>query len=315
MRAKLAMIHAGQRLTCGAGPMSAASRAAGAMARTTSETQIVMMRLSFIVIHHNTPVSECKSAVARKTLIFLNQSPHTREAADICYDAKMFQQAWFWIILGYLCGAIPFGLFIGFYKGVDIRTIGSKNIGSTNVGRMLGKKWGLACFLLDLFKGMLPVIVSGLAMGTIGNETNTPAQAWGWLGVAAATMVGHIFPIWLKFKGGKGVATGLGAVLGFWPTLTLPALAAFVVWFLLVLAFGYVSLASMIGAVAVPIFLAAQTFSKHQSWLIVLPFMLTSLLMAVLVLVRHRTNAVRLINGTEAKVWRKKTQTTDKPNT
>ncbi len=208
-----------------------------------------------------------------------------------------------WLLIGYVAGSIPFSLLIGLAKGVDIRKQGSGNVGATNVGRVLGKPYGIACFLMDVLKGALPVAVAGHFI-----DHSTVTGQWQWLAVAAASVLGHVFPVWLKFKGGKGVATGFGVLLGFWPTLTLPALGAIVVWIICVLIWRYISLASIVGALVLPVFLILiSKFYQHQNVVDVLPFLIVSCLLGLLVILRHRTNISRLLAGTESKVLQKKT--------
>lgn len=210
-----------------------------------------------------------------------------------------------WSLVGYLCGSVPFGLLIGRWRGVDIRQAGSGNIGATNVGRVLGKKWGIACFLMDVFKGLLPVLTAGLAMGYAGRVDFPAGDAWRWLAVAAAAMLGHVFPIWLGFKGGKGVATGLGVLLGLWPIVTVPGLVAFATWFLILVLFRYVSLASIIGGLVLPLYIWLHGVLNHQSVSQRWPFMVVSGFMALLVLARHRTNISRLLRGEESQIGSK----------
>lgn len=213
---------------------------------------------------------------------------------------------WLWLPVGYFCGSIPFGLFIGKAHGIDVRTAGSGNIGATNVGRVLGKKWGGLCFVLDVLKGLLPVLIAGAATGLLGKTSIPSNQAWAWLGVAAATMAGHVFPVWLSFKGGKGVATGLGALLGFWPILTPPAFLAAVTWLILASTFRYVSLASILAALFVPLFLMVWAELADIPRAALQPFVVVSALMAVLVLLRHRSNIARLIDGSESRLGSRK---------
>src|SRR5437868_1798562 len=139
----------------------------------------------------------------------------------------------------YLVGSLPFGYLIGRARGVNLFETGSGNIGATNVGRVLGCWYGLAAFILDLIKGAIPVAV---ASGLFESANVEIAKVT----AAAAAFLGHLFPVFLGFRGGKGVATGAGAVLVLVP---IPAVAAIGAWLLVVLATRYVSLASMIAAI------------------------------------------------------------------
>lgn len=205
----------------------------------------------------------------------------------------------------YLVGAIPFGLLIGFLRGVDIRTVGSKNIGATNVGRALGRKFGLAAFVLDVLKGLLPVLLAGYLLigpNSRGGLTG-PTGYLCWLVIGACCVAGHNFPIYISFRGGKGVATSLGVALGIYPDLTYPALLAFAVWMVAVLISRYVSLASVMAGVSFPIaYCAISLYSRpgtlRDSW----PLLGFAVLLAVMLLVRHRGNLGRLLAGTEAKI-------------
>jgi len=123
----------------------------------------------------------------------------------------------------YLLGSVPFGLVIGKLKGVDIREHGSGNIGATNAMRVLGKKLGIVCFLLDVLKGSLPVAIAGATLGYASGDALSSADAFVWVGIGIASVLGHMFSIFLGFKGGKGVATGFGVLLAIWPWVTLPA--------------------------------------------------------------------------------------------
>src|SRR5262245_15787887 len=130
------------------------------------------------------------------------------------------------ILSSALSGSIPFGLLIARARGIDIRKHGSGNIGATNVWRVLGPGPGLLCLALDIAKGLIPTLAAGFALHLIPARALEPRDAWAWLGVVAAAILGHIFTPFASFKGGKGVATGLGALLGVWPFLTLPALGS-----------------------------------------------------------------------------------------
>ena len=192
----------------------------------------------------------------------------------------------------YLFGSLPFGFLTArFVAGIDIRAAGSGNIGATNVARVLGAKWGILVLLLDALKGMLPVALIPPLL--VGSE----AAYLGHLEVVcgAATIVGHIYPCWLGFRGGKGVATALGVVLVLAPLASLGAVVAFAIVFVLT---RIVSLSSVVAAVsfaAVEIgFLLPNPFSS-QTW----SRAIFSLLVPMLIVVRHRSNMLRLIRGEE----------------
>lgn len=212
----------------------------------------------------------------------------------------------FWITLlaAHLCGSIPFAFLLGKCKGVDIRKVGSGNIGATNLGRACGKKWGIAAFLLDALKGALPVLVAGFLRAEFAPQG---AQAWLpdllWVAVGIGAVLGHVFPVWLGFKGGKGVATSLGVLLGFWPVLTLPGLAAGLIWVALCYGTGFVSLASVLAAAAVPplAYVAAIYFNTPEHPYDRRVFGGFALALALLVIVKHRANIERLKAGTEPK--------------
>jgi glycerol-3-phosphate acyltransferase PlsY len=220
---------------------------------------------------------------------------------------------WLLLILGaYVLGSIPFGVLIARSRGVDITKHGSGNIGATNVGRVLGKRLGLLCFVLDLGKGAVPVLVAGRISGTLGKwSVDIPAEtSWLWLAVAVAALTGHMASVFLKFRGGKGVATTFGALLALWPTLGIPALLAFAVWVVAVRLTKIVSLASMIAAVVVPwatlgLLIAAplpDDLSTGSLTARMIPPMIVSIGIAALVLWRHRSNFRRLLSGTENRI-------------
>ena len=203
------------------------------------------------------------------------------------------------ILFAYLLGSVPFGFLIAKDQGIDLRKVGSGNIGATNTGRVLGKKWGILCMLLDILKGLVPMLV-------IREQNAGPLQLTLWLLVGCAAVLGHVFPVYLKFKGGKGVATSLGIVLGLWPYYTLCGVAAFLVWLVLVLLWRYVSLASIVAAIAFPVFLIAailifKDWELSQLW----PLVVVAVLMSLLVVIRHTDNIKRLADGSEAKIFDK----------
>ena len=198
-------------------------------------------------------------------------------------------------VLAYLLGAVPFGLLLCLVvKGVDIREHGSKNIGATNAGRVCGPPFFIAAFALDFLKGLAPVLVGGWMLREFGPDL--PA-AWMTILYGALAIVGHTFPVWLRFKGGKAVATSFGVFVGLAPVA---AAIAFGLWLVLFVAFRYVSLASMAGVVAAPIVYAARHRGALDSehW----PILAFAAIVAVLVVVRHRANIKRLLSGTENRV-------------
>lgn len=152
------------------------------------------------------------------------------------------------IAIAFLAGSIPFSLLIGLSRGVDIRTVGSKNVGATNLGRALGPRYFALGFTLDLLKGLLPTLGAGLSHQIVGTFSVPPAQAWPWLAVMSAAVLGHMFSPWVGFKGGKGVATGLGALLGVFPALAVPAVGSLVVFIAVFALWRYVSAASVTAA-------------------------------------------------------------------
>lgn len=213
-----------------------------------------------------------------------------------------------WIIaipVAFLMGSIPTGLLIARARGVDIRAHGSGNIGATNVWRVLGKGPGLLCFAIDLTKGLLPALVAGLAAGLVGRTSVSEPQAWLWLATAASAIMGNMFCPWLKCRGGKGVATGFGALLGVFPLLTGPALGAFGVWVIVAKASRYVSLASCAAAASLPFWLgvtiqlAGGGPDRHGE---AMPFYVVTGVLAAVVLFKHRANLARLAKGTENRI-------------
>ena len=222
---------------------------------------------------------------------------------------------WLWLTGSYLLGSLPFGLLIGKAQGVDLRAHGSGNIGATNAGRILGKKWGLICFALDVMKGFIPAFLAATLADHGAYWTAHEATHWQssllWLGIGFASVIGHCFPCWLKFRGGKGVATSLGALLGFWPVMSLPALGAFAIWLLAVNLSGYVGLASVVAAICLPpLALASSLYFRHP-WQV---FLGLSLPLALLVVWKHRSNLRNISQGTEIMAdWTLRAQRKQKP--
>jgi glycerol-3-phosphate acyltransferase PlsY len=213
------------------------------------------------------------------------------------------------IAFAYLFGSVPFGLLIARSRGKDLRAIGSGNIGATNVARALGRKWGYICFGLDVLKGLAPAVgvrLLAAAVSPVTGATIGPVFLALWLAVGIAAIMGHIFPVYLKFKGGKGVSTSFGVALGIWPYFTLCAAVALVVWVVVVLLWRYVSLASICASVAFPVVLALgialnPAWQAARLW----PLLVAALVIPILVIIRHRENIRRLAAGTESKIRRK----------
>lgn len=213
----------------------------------------------------------------------------------------------------YLAGSIPFGLLLGFTRGVDLRRHGSKNIGATNAGRVLGRGWGYLCFGLDVMKGAAPVALAGWITGAMSVPPIEARTAWLWIAVACAAVFGHMHSIFIGFKGGKGVATGFGVLLGLVGSLTWPALIALAVWLVVVRITRYVSVASCISAVTIPLstlaFAMARSaergLSPGESVREVWPFLTMTIGLALLVIWKHRANITRLRAGAEPKIGRR----------
>ena len=207
----------------------------------------------------------------------------------------------FLIIAAYLLGSVPFGLVLATARGVDLRSIGSGNIGATNVARALGSRWGYLCFALDCLKGLVPMLV---AMQFV--EEVTVGVLWLWFGVGYAAVLGHVFPLYLKFKGGKGVSTSLGAVVGLYPYMTVPGLMAFAIWGACLLIWRRVSLASIVAVVVFPIILiAAIVVLPDWRFSVLWPLLIIAVGLTVLVLIRHVSNIKRLLAGSERKIFQK----------
>ena len=203
-----------------------------------------------------------------------------------------------WLLIAvasYLLGSIPFGFIAGRICGIDIRTQGSGNIGATNVLRVLGKKWGYAVFCLDFVKGLLPVLLALFWGRSIGVN---PASAPGAL-AALCTLLGHSFPVWLGFKGGKGIASSAGVIVGLF------GIGAFLFclgsWLLFFSVTRYVSVASIAAAIAVPVSVSVLYFMHRSDWLT----LFVACLMCVLAIWRHRSNITRLRAGTEPRFDKK----------
>jgi len=219
------------------------------------------------------------------------------------------------IIGSYLLGSIPFGLLIAKAHGKDLRSIGSGNIGATNVSRALGRKWAYLCFGLDVLKGLLPMLATlSLAIpSSTQSQTEKVILLWLWLAVGCAAILGHIFPIYLKLKGGKGVATSFGVALGLWPYYTICALFAIATWSVVVLIWRYVSLASIAASITFPLVLIlAIILTPGWDFGSLWPLLIAATAIPLMVIIRHRENIKRLIAGTESKISKDKARTNQK---
>lgn len=214
------------------------------------------------------------------------------------------------MIIAYLLGSVPSAVWIGKrYYGVDIRQHGSCNAGTTNMLRVLGKRAALPVFAIDFMKGFVAVSLISLLKY---DDHLTAAWVINLKIVAVAVVVlGHIFPIFAGFKGGKGVATLLGAITGIQPTI---ALLCFVVWFVVFMVWHYVSLASIVAGGCFPIFVSIFSGSMYSrfGWENTsVSFIVFSIVVAILLVWTHRKNIERLLRGTESKVriWEPISQT------
>ena len=202
------------------------------------------------------------------------------------------------IIIAYLLGSIPSAVWIGKkYYGIDIREHGSKNAGTTNMLRVLGKRAALPVFGLDVLKGFVAVTIIDLMKydSVFADGAN---ETWFYILrfiAVFAAVLGHIFPIFAGFRGGKGVATLVGAITGIYPPVVL---LCFAVWVVILMMTHYVSLASIVAGCCFPIFTIVSP-KVNQS----VPFIVFSFVTAVLLLYTHRKNIVRLKNGTESKIY------------
>ena len=197
------------------------------------------------------------------------------------------------VLLAYLLGTIPFGfLLVRLSVGGDVRETGSGGTGATNVTRRAGRELGVLTLLLDLLKGTAAVLIARALLGA------GEAAQWWVCAAAAAAVLGHVFPVWLKFRGGKGVATGLGVFLVLAPLATLCAIFLFVV---VVWLWRYVSLGSMVAASILP--LAVWTLSTlGVSDRAPRPLLVLSILGAALIVLMHRANVGRLLRGEESRL-------------
>lgn len=228
---------------------------------------------------------------------------------------------WLCPILAFLLGSIPFGLLIAKSKGIDIRQQGSGNIGATNVLRVMGKKYGIPCLLLDALKGFIPVLIAVNLIQIAGRNVQIPLglpDAWvlklaagdalkaqtAQILTALFAVLGHNYSPWVGFKGGKGIATSAGVLLGLMPFAVLLLLAA---WILLFLTTRYVSVASVGAAIALPLLTLWGSWhhGRIQDGTWNKPLFVFSVIIAVLAIWKHRSNIQRLRDGTEHRFTRK----------
>ena len=199
-----------------------------------------------------------------------------------------------YVTLGcYLCGSLPTAYIAGrLLKGVDIRTIGSGNVGASNAMRLLGKGWGVTVLLIDALKGLIPLLI----ILHLWLKGNAQLERYALMG-ALACMLGHIFPMWLKFKGGKGVATGLGVMTALLPLAVAVALPVFI---LVVYVSRYISLGSITAALVMP----AAFFIDHD--LTTSPELFSFVFIAcIFVIYKHKSNIKRIIAGQENRLGAK----------
>jgi glycerol-3-phosphate acyltransferase PlsY len=203
------------------------------------------------------------------------------------------------IAAAYVLGSVPFGLLVGLAKGVDPRKAGSGNIGATNLGRLLGGRYFAIVFTLDFLKGLIPTLAASWVVHRQGGQKGTEIYLL-WLAVAFAAILGHMFSLFLGFKGGKGVATSTGVMLGVFPDYTVAALIVVLVWAVFFWARRMVSLASIAAAVAFPLVYVGVSIALGRDvlgprW----PLLAFAVLVGAMVIWKHRTNIARLRAGTE----------------
>lgn len=203
------------------------------------------------------------------------------------------------IVFSYLLGSVSFALIIAKAYGKDLRIVGSGNIGATNLSRVAGKKWGYICFLLDVSKGLVPMLITRGFVATQPSIT----ELFLWLTVGCAAILGHVFPIYISFKGGKGVATSFGVALGLWPYFTICAAIAIVVWLAVVLIWRYVSLGSITAAIVFPVVLAVLiSVLKDWQFANLWPLLIVAAVIPLMIIIRHRENIKRILAGIEGKI-------------
>jgi glycerol-3-phosphate acyltransferase PlsY len=200
------------------------------------------------------------------------------------------------VIAAYLLGAVPFALLIARAHGKDIRKEGSGNIGATNVGRVVGRSWGFLCLALDILKGFVPTLIASFVL--VAEPVDAVALLQ-WIAVGVAAVLGHTFPVYLGFRGGKGVATTIGVGLGIWPWYTIPMVIALLAYAAVRYGSGIVSAGSVAIAIVFPAAVYAyvrwRSVALGQAW----PLVAFAVLLGLLIVVRHRSNIARLFRGEE----------------
>lgn len=200
------------------------------------------------------------------------------------------------VVGGYLIGGIPFGFLIGTLRGVDVRTVGSKNIGATNVYRTVGHAWGFLAFFCDFLKGLLPTLAARFCLSSLSPDAAAGALADLPVWTGLACVVGHTLTPYMKFRGGKGVATAFGMLMALIPWLVLCAFALFVVTVWLS---HYISLGSCLAATALAVAIWVPTPLAQPG----LALQIVMTLLGVFVVVKHKSNIVRLVKGCENKIY------------
>jgi glycerol-3-phosphate acyltransferase PlsY len=207
------------------------------------------------------------------------------------------------VALAYLIGSIPFSfLIVKLVAGKDVREHGSRNVGATNVARTAGKVPGIIALLLDIAKGYAVIVIARYLVSRPEWPFDAGMQPWQsrefWVaGAGLIAVLAHMFPVWLRFHGGKGVATGIGIVLALDPIVTL---GTFIVFAIVLLVFRYVSLASIVGAASIPLFFRFLATNAPYWWVV----MSTGIALAVIM--KHHENIARLAQGTERRFGQKK---------
>ena len=197
------------------------------------------------------------------------------------------------VLISYLLGSLNGSLIVGRFYDVDIRLVGSGNAGGTNALRTQGKLFAFFVMLIDVGKGYLPVILlPAMALPGVSLDPDV-SRTWLTLACAGAAVVGHCYPVWFDFKGGKGAATAIGALIAIAPVLLMPALLAFV---LVLVVSGYVGLATMTAAITMPVYLALTQFTDRWRTVIFLVWL------ALFIVFTHRSNIQRMRKGQEDKI-------------